>query len=216
MIDYGYGVELRALERRDVPTLRRWRNDPLIRSWTRQNDELMESQHEAWFESLPKRQDVRMYAIQYDPKVKEGRILAGVCGLTSLDRENRRAEFSLYIGPEYQKSGLGRSALSTLFHHAFMTLNLNCVWGETFDGNPAAKMFEKIGMTKEGTRRAFYYRDGKYLDAHLYSILRGDWDRQLSDGGTWVVPPGSGITIPGSCVDLTRTGAWRSGTGWKT
>lgn len=164
------------MERADLPQLRKWRNDALIRDWSRQNDVILEARHEAWFSGLHTNPATRVYSV-ISPKVD---ILIGSCALTSVDYENRRAEFSIYIAPEAQGKWFGGKALKTLLHHAFHTLNLNCVWGETFEGNPAAKLFEKVGMTEEGTRRAFYYRDGKFVGARLFSILRSDWDRLVS------------------------------------
>lgn len=163
----------------DMETCFRWRNDPRINRWTRQSDLLNWANHETWFWRHQTDSTVKMYGISRDGTH------VGVCGLTSIDRENQRAEFSLYIGPEYMGSGYGHAALKTLLRHAFETLNLNCVWGESFDGNRAISMFEKVGMKKEGTRRAFYYRNGAYHDAHLFSILRDDWRRLLPG---WVEP----------------------------
>jgi RimJ/RimL family protein N-acetyltransferase len=112
--------------------------------------------------------------------IAENGDFVGVCGLTSIDHINSRAEFSLYISPSEHGKGHGKAALRTLVDHAFNDLNLNCVWGETFAGNPAAKMFESVGFKKEGERRAFYYRDGEYITASLYSMLRGEqsWNGQ--------------------------------------
>jgi RimJ/RimL family protein N-acetyltransferase len=109
--------------------------------------------------------------------------LVGVCGLTSIDLINQRAEFSLYIGPEYQGLGYGKAALLTLITHGFRVLNLNCIWGETFNKNPAAEMFEELGFKKEGTRRDFYFRDGRFINAHLYSLLRSEWKSRFPGGG---------------------------------
>lgn len=104
----------------------------------------------------------------------------GICGLTSIDLVNRHAEFSLYIAPERQRLGYGAEALKTLCAHGFLGLGLKHIFGETFDQNPAAQMFESVGFVKEGTRRKFYYRQGQFIDAHLYSILdedfRGKWN----------------------------------------
>lgn len=177
MIDHGYGTALRAIDGQDLDYMLAWRNDSRIRKWTRQNDELTHAQHMDWFTGLKVNPTIKMYAIG-----PEQNKLSGVCGLTSIDYVNRRAEFSLYIDPDRHGQGHGPKALKTLLHHAFETLNLNCVWGESFDGNPAQKMFEKIGMTKEGTRRAFYYREGKYVGASLWSMLRSDWDRLVRGG----------------------------------
>lgn len=99
--------------------------------------------------------------------------LVGVCGLTSIDWINRRAEFSLYIGPEHHGCGLGEAALRALVRHGFERLNLHSIWGEAFDTNPAMKMFERVGFKHEGVRKHFYFRSGRYVDAHLFSILKG-------------------------------------------
>jgi RimJ/RimL family protein N-acetyltransferase len=99
----------------------------------------------------------------------------GCAGLTDIDHVNSRAEFSCYIGPEYQKNGYGSKALKTLFTYGFKYLNLYSVWGETYNGNPALKMFLGIGMKNDGIRRSHYYRDGSYIDATLVSVLKKEW-----------------------------------------
>jgi ribosomal-protein-alanine N-acetyltransferase len=94
----------------------------------------------------------------------------GVCGLTSMDLINRRAEFSLYIGPEFQGQGFGKNALKTLLAHGFRNYGLNRIWGESFEGNPAIAMFESLGFEPEGIRKEFYFKGGKFIDAYLFSI----------------------------------------------
>lgn len=99
----------------------------------------------------------------------------GVVGLTDIDYVNSRAEFSCYVDPDLQGRGLGRAALLALFKHGFEDLGLNSIWGESFDGNPALKLFESLGMKKDGIRRNFYYRGGRFIDAHLISITRDEF-----------------------------------------
>jgi UDP-4-amino-4,6-dideoxy-N-acetyl-beta-L-altrosamine N-acetyltransferase len=178
MINFGHGVILAPVVRKQLGQLLVWRNDARIWRWCRQNSVISESRHEEWFNSLGARKDVRMFSIvEADGKV------VGVCGLTEIDENNRRAEFSLYVGPEFHKRGYGKRALKTLVDHAFIDLNLVKVWGETFDGNPAAKMFESLGFKSEGVRRSHYYRNGRYIDATIYSILKGEqpwWKQEQS------------------------------------
>jgi diamine N-acetyltransferase len=103
--------------------------------------------------------------------------LVGVVGLTGVDLVNRRGEFSCYIDPDKQGMGFGTRALKVLFAYGFDVLGLNLIWGETFQDNPAAKVFEKLGMTKHGVRPDFYFREGKFIDAHLYGLRRSEWVR---------------------------------------
>ena len=172
-------ISLAAISRADLPKMLEWRNDYRIWQWCRQNDLINELSHEAWFERQARDPATRMYKLML--KTSGATSMIGVCGLTSIDWQNRRAEFSLYIGPAYQKIGAGKMALKLLLNHGFDNLGLNLIWGETFDGNPAARMFETLGFLKEGTRRQFYWRDGKYIDAHLYSMTQGEW-REFRNG----------------------------------
>jgi [ribosomal protein S5]-alanine N-acetyltransferase len=162
-------MNLRRLEPKDLEDTFRWRNYFSLWKWCRQNGPLHRSKHLEWFEWQAKEPSVSMFAIC------DGEDLMGVCGLTSIDHINARAEFSCYIAPHHQKKGNAEKALHVLFTYGFDYLNLNSIWGETFDDNPAAKLFTKLGMKLEGTRRGFYFRDGKYIDAHLYSLLRSEY-----------------------------------------
>lgn len=171
MIDYGFGVTLGPLDPEHRDKALTWRNDRRIYEWCRQFEPIAQHDHSAWFTRQAADSSLRMYAVQSPTG-----LFVGVCGLTSLDWVNRRAEFSLYIGPEHQKKGFAKAALSTLLSHGFRALNLHLIWGESFEGNPACAMFERLGFFHEGYRRQFYYRDGKYIDAHLYSMTAPDWE----------------------------------------
>lgn len=162
---------LRKIDEDDLLRLFAWRNDPKVRTFTRQNDTLSWRQHQEWFNWQGETTNVRMYILEdaYHADL-------GVCGLTSIDWINRRAEFSFYLSPENQGKGMAAAGLRTLFNHGFDILNLNLIWGETFGFNKAAMhIFKKIGLIEEGIRQSFYYRDGAYVDAILYSITAQQW-----------------------------------------
>lgn len=169
MIDFGFGIKLDTVWADDNEILRLWRNDYQIWKHCRQHDLINERQQHNWFEIQAKDQNTRMYGVYVDNEE-----LIGVCGLTTIDWIARKAEFSLYIAPEYQGGGFASKALKTLFNHGFSNLNLNLIWGETFNGH-AHKVFEHLGMVTEGVRRDFYFKDGKYLDATLISVRRSEW-----------------------------------------
>lgn len=178
MISFNHGVELHPLDRTYCEIIRSWRNDPAIYTWCRQSDVITDMEQLTWYDRQAVDQTIKMYAIKTDVdsiRLRKEKSIVGVCGFTSIDRLNQRAEFSLYIAPEYHRKGFARRALTTLFTHGFMNLNLNLIWGETFQGNPAAKLFEEIGMKKEGIRRQFYFKGGRFIDCFLYSVIRYEW-----------------------------------------
>ena len=174
MIDYAFGVTLGPLSPVKSTALE-WRNHPAIYKWCRQYEPIESWNHERWVTSLADRSDVKMYGIYASPD-----LAVGVCGLTSIDLINRHAEFSLYIAPDFHRKGFGIKALKTLCAHGFNGIGLCHIFGETFDGNPAASMFERVGFKKEGSRRSFYFREGKFIDAHLYSILAYEFKTKWS------------------------------------
>lgn len=166
---------LEALNQRSWDVIWKWRNDRRIWAWCRQNTLISDMQQQRWIEAQDLDPTIKMFAIR-----PGGGGLVGVCGLTDIDHINQRAEFSLYIGPEYQRKGYAKRALSELLSHGFFDLNLNVIWGETFDQNPAIRLFESLGMVKDGTRRDHYFKGGKFIDCHLYSLRRSEWNP--SDG----------------------------------
>jgi RimJ/RimL family protein N-acetyltransferase len=157
----------------DVPfeSARAWRNSESVWRWCRQYTHLSEAEHQAWQARIATDPSIKMFGVY-----EQGRPV-GTCGLTSINRVNQTAEFSLYIAPGHQKRGLGKAALIKLLAHGFFDHNLNLIFGETFDGNPALKVFEAVGMTKEATLRERYYRDGRFIDVHIVSMLRSDYER---------------------------------------
>lgn len=170
-------IELRALDWAHCAEARRWRNDYRIWRHCRQNDLISDVDQERWFERQASDPSIKMYAVVVIANAVATHV--GVCGLTSIDWQNRRAEFSLYIGPEFQGAGHGRRALKNLLAHAFTNLGLHQIWGEVFDGNvPALKTFGALGFMVDGRLRQRYWRDGRFLDTYMVSLLADEWRAQ--------------------------------------
>lgn len=168
MIYYGHGVHLMPLTPENSELYRTARNDFSTWRWCRQNDLISPLQQKRWIEEQDVDKTIAMYEIH---DTGSGDIV-GVCGFTDLCYFNQRAEFSLYVLPGRRGKNYGEKGLRTLLEHGFKNFNLNMIWGETFQDNPAAAIFERIGMVKTGYRPKFYFKDGKFIDAYFYCILR--------------------------------------------
>lgn len=160
---------LRRIKSHDLHTIFDARNDERVMKWCRQYAPLHYDDHLKWFDWQRTNPKIEMFAIE-----NHG-IIQGICGLTDVDLINKHAEFSLYILPHQQRQGHGYNALKLLFNFGFDSLNLNRIWGETFDGNPALRLFETLGMEITGVRPEHYFKNGKYLDAFLLSLSREKW-----------------------------------------
>jgi RimJ/RimL family protein N-acetyltransferase len=168
------GVQLAPILPKHAEQLFAYRNDEAVWRWCRQNTLLEWNNHLRWINSLGSDASIKMFAIEFAEPDRETELL-GVCGFTDISWVNQRAEFSLYVAPKHRRRCIGSDSLKRLFFHGFDDLNLNTIWGETFDGNPALGIFLGLGMVKEGTRKEFYFRNGRFIDAHLVSIGRKKW-----------------------------------------
>jgi RimJ/RimL family protein N-acetyltransferase len=59
--------------------------------------------------------------------------------------------------------------------YGFNTLNLHRIFLRVFEGNERGKQaYKKAGFIHEGTMRQAHFRDGRYWDVDLMSILKTD------------------------------------------
>ena len=169
-------VEFRTIDpEEDLVFLFEGRNHDEVRRWCRQVGLLHWEGHLGWISRQADDPTVEMFMV-YSHKGER----VGCCGLTSIDLVNRRAEFSLWIDPEQRRLGYAEAALRLLFQYGFGELNLNRIWGETFEDNPARRLFTRMGMIEEGRRIEFYYKRGRYIDAYLYSVGRDQFSGYLA------------------------------------
>ena len=158
----------------DIDQHRSDRNHPDIMKWCRQYTLISKANQNGWYDRIQTDSSICMFSIRkgmrtiYDDQI-------GVCGLTSIDRHNRGAEFSIYITPDHQKTGYGNSALTALIDHGFNDFGLNRIWGEVFEGNPALNRFILLGFSPYGVARQAYFRDGQFINATLIECLAQDW-----------------------------------------
>lgn len=175
----GEQIRYRAIEKEDLPKFVKWLNDPEVRQGLSMTMPLSLAEEENWFEELHKRpQFERPLAmeIQPDPLVDEW-VFVGNCGLFGIDWQNRFAEIGIHIGEKgYWNQGFGTRAILLILKHGFENLNLHRLWLRVHETNPGAiRSYEKAGLTLEGKFREAQYRDGRYADVLIMSMLKDEW-----------------------------------------
>jgi len=172
----GKLTNLRALEREDLKQLRDWRNDPDLRSVFREYRLLNIVLQERWFESLHKKNppDNLMFGI-VDRKNK----LIGVTGLTYINWKNRNAELSFYLGDRRGNTAIEDDAVQMILDYGFNELSLHRIWVEVYEFNERTiKMLERNGFKKEGTIRHAVWRERKWWNSYLYSMLQSEFSKR--------------------------------------
>ena len=165
---------LREIERKDLVEINQWRNDPeLIECLGAPFRYINLNVDEKWFDNY---MNSRSSTVRCAIVSEEDRIL-GLVSLVSIDNIHRSAELHIMIGArENQGKGLGSFAVKEMLVHAFNNLNLHRVCLSVLETNLRAQHFyEKMGFTREGIKRSSNYKNGKYSDMFMYSILENEF-----------------------------------------
>jgi len=167
-------IRLREIESKDLAEINQWRNDPeLISNLGAPFRYINLKVDEEWFDNYMRSRSRNVRCSIVD----ENDTLLGLISLTGIDQLNQTAELHLMIGRrENRGKGIGTFAVNELLHHAFFNLNLRRIELECLETNTiSAGLYKKCGFRKEGEKRKAVFKNGKYIDMHLYAILREEY-----------------------------------------
>ncbi len=186
---FGERIRFRGIEKEDLATFIKWVNDPEVLRGTGIYLPLAMADEQDWFETMRKKpMDEHSLAIEVSlPGEQTREIVAdegegswkliGSCSFFNLNHRNRSSEFGIMIGEKsFWNQGYGTEAVRLLCRHGFNTLNLNRIYLRVFETNPGAvRAYEKAGFTHEGRQRQAEFREGKYVDVFVMSILKDEF-----------------------------------------
>jgi [ribosomal protein S5]-alanine N-acetyltransferase len=168
------GYLLRRPEPADLELLHEYKNDPELAgmlggfSLGYSMTDLRE-----WMEFHRQRKDEVLWAIV----AAESGICAGHLGLYQVDHRIRMAEFAILIGDRSAwGKGLGRACTSFALEYGFNELNLNRIHLSVLTTNERAiRMYRAVGFREEGVLRQAQFKNGRYVDVLLMSVLRKEY-----------------------------------------
>jgi RimJ/RimL family protein N-acetyltransferase len=104
----------------------------------------------------------------------EGSLLIGGCGFDSFQvGQSHRAEVGYWLAKPYWGRGIMTAVVHRLCEFAFAEFGLVKITAHVFAGNVAsARVLEKCGFVQEDYLRRHYFKDGRYLDSRLFSLLK--------------------------------------------
>tara|TARA_B110000971_G_scaffold221097_1_gene266886 strand:+ start:1669 stop:2511 length:843 start_codon:yes stop_codon:yes gene_type:complete len=101
--------------------------------------------------------------------------LIGTAVIVDLDYSRKSLEWGYGIDPSYWGRGYILQIQESLKDYIFTKLIFNRIYGKTFISNKRAiSSLISTGMKEEGIARQYYFKNGKYIDSWMYSMLRED------------------------------------------
>ncbi len=175
---YGERLRLRASEREDLPRFVAWLNDPEVRQYLLMNSPLSLTQEERWFESMQNRPAPEQVLV-IEIREGEGWRAIGTTSFIDVNWVSRSAEVGIFIGEKAcWNQGYGRDVMRLMLQYGFESLNLNRIFLHVVDQNVRGiKAYEHAGFQHEGRLRQADYKDGRYNDLLVMSVLREEWKK---------------------------------------
>ncbi|MBN1979496.1 MAG: GNAT family N-acetyltransferase [Anaerolineae bacterium] len=172
----GEKVRLRPIERGDLPRFVAWFGDPEVHHHLAIWLPFSLAQEERWFERHLEQIESQK-AVLLAIETSEGEHIGNI-GLHQIDWKNRHAELGIAIGEKaYWGQGYGTDAIRTLLRLCFLEMNLHRVTLRVdADNARGIRCYEKAGFQKEGTLRDAVFREGRYIDQHVMSILKTEFE----------------------------------------
>jgi RimJ/RimL family protein N-acetyltransferase len=110
-------------------------------------------------------------------QTEDGWKMIGNTSFADINWTDRNAEIGIFIGAkEYWSKGYGRDVMKLMLRHGFNTLNLHRIYLRVFEPNlRGIKAYQYAGFVEEGRLRQAVYRNGRYYDVLVMSVLRHEW-----------------------------------------
>lgn len=122
-----------------------WRNNPEIKKWMYDDNDIELNNHLTFIESLKTFKN-KLYFL-----VKRNEAYLGVIDFTNIDMTAKNCEFGLYGNVDLK--GVGKILLNAICEYAFNRLNVTSLHAEVFESNTKAIfLYEKFGF-KETLKR---------------------------------------------------------------
>ena len=174
----GERTFLRAGERSDIASFVHWLSDGETTSFLSMRAPMSVAMEEKWFDGMVERQGKDQFHFVIC-LLEDGRPI-GTLSLFAIDWTNGNAGIGISIGAkELWGQGLGTDAMNALVDFGFGMLRLERLWLEVYDFNKRARRsYDKSGFTLEGVERHAVFKNGRYVDVELMSMLRDEWAAQ--------------------------------------
>lgn len=178
----GQKIDLRGLRREDLDAYRSWIDNPMVTKFMETGwRPIADHELEELYRVSTASPDTVAFAIIDKGAGK----VVGCCGLYAIQWICRRADFRIIIGDaDAWNKGIGSEAARLMVAYGFDKLNLETIYlGVNTENEGAIKSYEKAGFVREGVRRKLIYRNGRYYDALMMSVLREEYMSRKASAG---------------------------------
>lgn len=170
---------LRAFEYEDLPFINKLRNDDSLFALTCGTKFFISSERDKkWIEDKIFNNYYQLYLmiVQREDNKPVGYIMA-----TNIDYVHRKAQLGgIVITEELSGKGYGTESSFLFLRHLFYELGMNMVYTHVREDHAASlKLFEKLGFQKDGLIRSYIYKQNKFHNVFIVTLLKNEFDNNM-------------------------------------
>lgn len=165
----GEKIYLRPIEDADTDNIVRWRNSERVRSNFIYQRPFTKEGHRQWMETKVAAGEV----VQFVICLKDTGEPVGSVYFRDIDKENKKAEYGIFIGEESAAGkGIGTETARLAVAYARDELKLHKLMLRVFADNiSAVKSYERAGFVTEGHLKDEHFQKGAYRDLLLMAVI---------------------------------------------
>ncbi len=168
----GKTVNLRVVEKEDLPLLADWFNDLEVLGQYNTLRQMSRAEAQNMFDNVS---DMRFFLIEKKDGTKIGFI--GHFHVLHLGTGTKQVEVGYTLLPAERGKGHGTEALRIIVDYLFLSKEIMRIQAQTDRRNLASqKILEKAGFKNEGILSNNFFIRGEWTDDCMYSIIREDWN----------------------------------------
>jgi RimJ/RimL family protein N-acetyltransferase len=165
----GKNVNLRIMEKEDLPLIAEWFNKPEVFGEYNPLHQVSRTEAEKMFENP---HEEKSFIIEK----KDGSKIGFIGHFYVLHVAGKQLEIGYSLVPSERRKGYGTEATQLMVDYLFLSKDTMRIQAQTDPRNVAShKLLEKVGFMKEGTLRKSFFMRGEWRDSYIYSILREEW-----------------------------------------
>jgi len=143
-------------------------NDPRVRAGIGHSTPVVREDHEEIITDADDGESHFLIRVDGEP--------VGSCSLHEGSHPWGVGEVGYAVHPDHWNEGYATDAVDCLARYAFEERRINKLGADVYATNPAsARVLEKVGFQREGTRREHAFVEGEYVDLHEYGLLADEW-----------------------------------------
>jgi RimJ/RimL family protein N-acetyltransferase len=167
----GKNVNLRVMEKDDLPLFAEWINKPEVFGEYNPLHQMSKTEVE---KMLGNPSDISPFIIEKKDGSKIGFIVH--FHVLHLGTGTKQLEIGYSLVPSERGKGFCSEAVKIMVDYLFLSKNIMRIQAQTDQRNAASqKVLEKAGFKKEGILRKNFFMRGEWTDDYIYSIIKEEW-----------------------------------------